>query len=34
MSSVYANVYVSDREFNNAIKSGNIEFVKANMSKT
>ena len=33
MSSVYANVYVSDREFNNAIKSGNIEFVKANMSK-
>ena len=33
MSSVYACDYVSDKDFNNAIKSGNVEFVRNNISK-
>ena len=33
LSSVYANDFVSDREFNDAIKSGNVEFVRENISK-
>lgn len=33
LSGVYANDYVSDKDFNDAIKSGNVEFVKENISK-
>ena len=29
----FTETFVSDKDFNNAIKSGNIEFVKENISK-
>lgn len=33
LSSVYASDYVSNKDFNDAIKSGNVEFVRENISK-